>query len=160
VPAELIARSEVEGIWELGAGPAFGSMRVEYAQELAASSLARVPAELRGRVLLFDWWIRNEDRNYTEQGGNPNLLWNIAEGQLVVFDHNLAFDEEFDAEQFRSGHAFRQHLSALSDPVFQAAEAARLHGALQHFDAILSEMPDVWLTGAVEGGQNFDIDSP
>ena len=87
VPSELVSQSHLEGIWELGSGPAFGSRQVAYAQEISVSTLVRVPLELQQRVLLFDWWIKNEDRYYSEpQGGNPNLLWNMADNEMVVLD--------------------------------------------------------------------------
>lgn len=34
-------------------------------------------------VLVFDWWVRNEDRHLTEMSGNPNLLWDMQAGQLA-----------------------------------------------------------------------------
>src|SRR4051812_40854470 len=43
VPAKLITTSLVQGIHELGAGSAFGSMRVPSVQELSSSTLPRVP---------------------------------------------------------------------------------------------------------------------
>jgi hypothetical protein len=155
VPSELVSQSPLEGIWELGSGPAFASSQVPYVQEISASTLVRVPLELQRRVLLFDWWIKNEDRHYSEQyGGNPNLLWNMADNEVVVIDHNLAFDEDFDAAKFWSGHVFRALRVAFSDEQFQFSEKSRLSVVLKHFDAIITELPQEWVENS-----NFDIDA-
>jgi hypothetical protein len=155
VPRELVAESQMAGIQELGHGPAFGSARVEFAQELSTSTIVKVPKELQAQVLLFDWWILNEDRHYTELGGNPNLLWNYEAGELVVFDHNLAFDEEFRIDSFLESHVFSERATTISNPDFRAWEAARLNAALEHLDAIFSELPQAWC----EGAPDFDIDA-
>ncbi len=57
-------------------------------------------------MLLFDWWVHNEDRHLTLRGGNPNLLWDMQLGQLVVIDHNQAFDRDFNASRFLDSHVF------------------------------------------------------
>jgi hypothetical protein len=43
-----------------------------------------VPVALALDVLVFDWWLRNEDRHLTESGGNPNLLWDVTGEQLDI----------------------------------------------------------------------------
>ena len=77
VPATLVRFSAMPDIADLGVGPAFASQAVEDAQELAFAALSRVPEQLRLQVLLFDWWVHNEDRTLNEYGGNPNLLWSF-----------------------------------------------------------------------------------
>ena len=64
--------------------------------ELTASTVMEVPVNLQQDVLAFDWWIRNSYRYLTEKGGNPNLFWQPDSHGLVVIDHNLAFDAEFN----------------------------------------------------------------
>ncbi len=158
VSASLVNGSDLEGIWELGPGPAFGSMRVEFAQELGPSTAVRVTPELQARVLLFDWWIRNEDRTLTDRGGNPNLAWDMAGSELVVFDHNLAFDDEFDGRRFQDSHAFRERLFEFSDSTFRRRETDRLTVAMGEFAAIVAEIPEAWTDGESRDDEYFDID--
>ena len=155
VPRELVAQSQMTGIQELGEGPAFGSARVEFAQELSSSTLVRIPKELQARVFLFDWWILNEDRHFTELGGNPNLLWNYEVGELAVIDHNSAFDPGFRVECFRETHAFASRASGFDDRDFRAHETERLEGALAELETIFCELPKEWC----EGAPDFDIDA-
>ena len=144
VPQALIAGSAVEGIGELGTGPAFGSEKVPFGQELGRLHLTRVPQELRRRVLLFDWWVQNEDRSFGPAGGNPNLLWNTETQQLVVIDHNLAFDIDFGADRFWGNHIFREERSAFLDEHFCQEQRAAFEMALQSLPKILLELPDEW----------------
>lgn len=155
VPARLVEASDLEGIEDLGGGLAFGSQQVSETLELSLSRVKRVPEELRRKVLAFDWWIQNEDRYLTERGGNPNLLWQVEGGGLVVFDHNMAFDPEFSVQCFREGHAFAGVLSAFAEPDFQEQMSEKLLTAAGHLDQILQGCPEEWL----EQATNFDIDT-
>jgi hypothetical protein len=111
VPKELVAGND-EFERDLGDGVAFGSRRVEPAERLAMAFVREDPDGVLSKNLLFDWWIRNCDRALTETGGNPNLLWELNPGRVVVFDHDNAFDDGFDATQFWKFHALRGHLNA------------------------------------------------
>ncbi len=57
---------------DLGAGPAFGSLK-QTIMELNYAGIDLVPDELQRNMLAFDWWIHNDDRMLSESGGNPNL---------------------------------------------------------------------------------------
>lgn len=63
---------------ELAAGTVFGSQVVTCTQEFGFTHRARVPESLRARILLFDYWVQNDDRRISESGGNSNLLWEPA----------------------------------------------------------------------------------
>ncbi|MEI8635068.1 hypothetical protein P4S72_29545 [Vibrio sp. PP-XX7] len=47
-------------------------------------------------LFLFDYWIKNGDRNLTQNGGNPNLFIRSDLQSFIVLDHNLAFDVDHD----------------------------------------------------------------
>ncbi len=80
-----------------------------------------VPLELQRQVVAFDWWIRDADR----LRGDANLLWDANHQSLVVIDHNLAFDSQFDAAQFSTQHVFADQWPVLAyDLVEQANHAA------------------------------------
>jgi hypothetical protein len=69
----------VPGINELGSDLAFGSTAIKGAKELTYTRLNVPSADLQQRILVFDWWTRNEDRHLTRLGGNPNMIMDSSE---------------------------------------------------------------------------------
>lgn len=130
---------------ELGAGAVFASCAWPNLNEILYSELSLVPQDVRRDVAAFDWWTRNADRTLSATGGNPNLLWNAAEGELVVIDHNQAFDPEFDAERFLETHVFRADLIELrSDLASMAQYSERMSATLDLWDPALAMVPEEW----------------
>ena len=152
VPAELaLAFGPQAGA--LGHGTVFGSLQASGVQEFAVTQLKRVDAEQRRRLLAFDWWVENADRSLSPHGGNPNLLWRASESQLLVIDHNLAFDAAFDEAAFFETHVFRQDADdVFADLVCRAETSALLDSALSCFDAAVQSLPSgwLWLDGVVQ----------
>jgi hypothetical protein len=114
VPSSLIELGSRADLTELGAGSAFGSRKARVV-ELSVGHLSLVSKEQQADVLAFDWWVRNGDRTLSAAGGNPNLFWDIDESQLVVLDHNLAFDDDFSVENFVELHAFSEQIRASTE---------------------------------------------
>ena len=83
VPQALIQTALRPDLWELGSGSAFGSRRHDFAQELTVSHLDLIDHAVQQDILVFDWWVHNQDRTLTEKGGNPNLLWDQGGGHVV-----------------------------------------------------------------------------
>jgi len=108
VSRSLLEFCAVPGIEDLETGPAFGSLHVDNAVSLPPVEIKTVPVELRQKILLFDWWIQNEDRILGEIGGNVNLLWTPASNKLTAIDHNCAFDKDFDENRFFNNHVFSE----------------------------------------------------
>ena len=130
---------------DLGAGPAFGSRVVARTQELSMSHLCDVPVQLQRDVLMFDWWVRNSDRTLTSLSGNPNLLWDADAKQLVVIDHNVAFDREFDGHSFSAMHVFSQEIpKVFQDLVERLSYTERLRSALAAWAVACQNVPDEW----------------
>lgn len=144
VAPELIAISPSE--WqELGHGLAFGSLAIRSTMEVNVANIERVPIQTRQDLLVFDWWIRNEDRTLTEHGGNPNLLWNTEHEKIVVIDHNLAFDAHFNARDFLACHIFREEWNSVTqDWIMRADYADRMKRCLVELETIWDRMPDEW----------------
>lgn len=145
VPDELIA-ADVDGIYQdLGTGPTFASSRVG-TMELNRTHIAHIPLSLRHDVLLFDWWIHNGDRNLTGIGGNPNLLWKPGSaGTLIMIDHNLAFDPDFDPAGFLSLHAFANDaMSLFHDISLRDKYRNRMMCALRCWSEICDTLPNEW----------------
>jgi hypothetical protein len=148
VPPELVAASIAShdglSLDELGPGAAFGSRKVS-AVEFRRTYLDQVPFDLRARVAAFDWWIQNSDRSLTIKGGNVNLLWGIEENELVVIDHNLAFDSDFDADTFSETHVFCDDFHIMKgDFDFRESLRASFCSVLPEFDQIVATIPPEW----------------
>lgn len=144
VPAGL-AELHPEGR-DLGSGPVFASQLAHNLNEILFLQRDRVPLEVRRDVLAFDWWVRNADRSLTATGGNPNLLWNAAAGELVVIDHNQAFDPDFDAKAFLDTHIFQAEFAVIcSDLVLMAQYSERMKATLKSWDHAWGLVPEEWL---------------
>lgn len=145
VPGELIEADQSGWLKDLGVGEVFASQKVN-AVELTATHRERVPQSVCQDLLVFDWWVRNGDRTLTERGGNPNLLWKHEEdGQLVVIDHNLAFDPDFSVEAFRTSHVFADEVPAVfSNFLARSAYGVRLRKALSVWERSCAMIPDSW----------------
>ncbi|NHZ81243.1 hypothetical protein F2P44_18465 [Massilia sp. CCM 8695] len=144
VPSALISLRSRDDVNELGSGPAFGSRRRQVV-ELSFTHIDKVPISSRRDVLAFDWWIRNGDRTLSDAGGNPNLFWDVKSDQLVVLDHNQAFDIHFSAQNFAALHVFKRECPSLfEDWVAQEHYATRYHDAMANWDGICNTIPDEW----------------
>ncbi len=117
----------------IGFGPCFASREVSQNQWLERGVMAReVPKTWQNDVLVFDRWIRNEDRNQ----GNSNLLWVSHESQLVVIDHNLAFDPDFNVNDFFKLHVFSEARERVFGDLVAIAEyKMRMEKALLSFQS-------------------------
>ena len=157
VPQELIEADLTGWLKDLGGGAVFASRKV-LGQELAASQVQSLPRDLRRDVLVFDWWVRNNDRNRTAQGGNVNLLWQpgqltrnddnekVVEGGVAVIDHNLALDMEFSAHEFCRSHVFAGDLpETFSDFLLRQSFSQRLQQALEVWDSAWDDLPPAWV---------------
>lgn len=146
IPEELCDLRMGDWVRDLVPGAAFASRRVE-ASDFAWSMTSRVPADQRALIAAFDWWIRNADRTLSALGGNPNLLWRQGRkgGEVVVFDHNLAFEAGFDAAQFLDSHVFADDLVQLaSDWVARQQVRQGFEVALHCLPQACATIPDAW----------------
>lgn len=143
IPRELIdGNAELET--ELGHGIAFGSRLVGAAERLALAFVREDSDGTLSRILLFDRWVRNSDRALTVMGGNPNLLWQHNPGRIVIFDHDNAFEETFDQDNFWKLHALRAHRSAWETD--QRIEMLNwLASGTDLFNRFWNELPEEWL---------------
>ena len=162
VPEELIESDPAGELNELGAGPAFGSRARDGVMELMASQVTEVPMELQEAVVVFDWWVQNGDRLLSEQGGNPNLLWDSGREELLVIDHNQAFAADFDPAVFRDYHVFATAGRRVAqDQVRRRDYESRLARALAHWDDMVRKIPPEWFYADPEMTvpADFDLES-
>ena len=125
--------------------------------EITWSEAEALPAGQMAEVLLFDWWVQNEDRSLSSLGGNPNLLMgpgNAGARRLWVFDFNLAFDEHFDSERFWQNHLFADLLPDWPQAFREKVEAA-MHSALAKVPEIFRSLPLEWLH--IDGDENLPV---
>jgi hypothetical protein len=153
VPSELVQFSARDDIQDLGAGTGFGSQLVENVDELAYLFIEQIDAKLRAKILLFDWWICNNDRTLTEEGGNVNLLWSHRDSRLHVIDQNLAFDPE-GMDGFWDNHVFRDSLRDWT-PGFRDEMQTTMRTALTDLERWWNEMPESWTD--VDAGVVFRV---
>lgn len=143
---DALARSrQQQGDHDLAAGLAFGSQRVANVRDFEPTLLAQCDPHFRRDLVAFDWWVRNADRTLGEMSGNPNLLWVTGGEGPVVIDHNLAFDEHFDAALFVQTHVFRADFEIIrGDLMLQADYQQRFAALLPLLDALWLELPHNW----------------
>lgn len=145
VPEELINPKAFPEINDLGSGIVFASKEASHPQELTLTTRNLVADELATDVLIFDWWVRNEDRHLTGQGGNPNLLWDMQSSGLVVIDHNQAFDRSFSVERFLNTHVFASHWNLVySDHFERSRYLTKLTASLAKLQNIRDNIPETW----------------
>lgn len=145
VPIELVEAQVFPEISDLGSGIVFASRELPHPQELTVTTRNLVASGLAKDVLVFDWWLHNEDRHLTDLGGNPNLLWDMQAGELVVIDHNQAFDRNFSPEQFLESHVFADYWNQVfGDHVERKRYQTRLGEALAKLPDIRVNIPDSW----------------
>lgn len=158
VPEELAEVLSAEDALALGRGPAFGSAE-QRITELAFSQIPDVPHEMRGSLLVFDWWISNVDRQLTRNGGNANLFWDAEAQRLVVIDHNQAFDPDFDPDHFFRYHAFKGSVSLVFDDLVERQHYTdRMEQALKGWDSIIQAIPEEWFYIDPEMTVELDFD--
>lgn len=145
VADELIEYSAIPDIASLGAGTGFGSFHVGGATELDYGDIEKIDEPLRADVLLFDYWIQNDDRGLGEKGGNPNMLWKMPKEQLVLIDHNAAFDVEFTPAAFFKNHAFGS-AHGYWDEGYRADRQKKLLAILGKLPDKLASLPEEWFT--------------
>ncbi|GAW95501.1 MULTISPECIES: HipA family kinase [Colwellia] len=128
--------------FELGAGSAFASEYVPSLQEISYSDLLNMDSDLLKNIYVFDYWIKNDDRTLTELGGNPNLFINQHNRNIVVLDHNLAFELNFDMSSFQRIHvsicSFDDNLDLLIRDEFYN----KIHQAFSELDLIIEKIPE------------------
>lgn len=158
VPEALLAFDTGE-LRDLGAGPAFGSRERQITELTFAAIMDNIRESLQQDVLLFDWWVRNGDRMLSEVGGNPNLFLEPGTGELIVIDHNQAFDDSLEKNDFLESHVFgAQAGHVFGDSAGRSAYNARLAAALEHWPDIRAGIPEDWLFLDPEMTVSVDFD--
>lgn len=124
----------------------FASSFVENIQDITTASLSSLPQQLINDLYMFDYWIRNGDRNLTEYGGNPNFFIDPKTGNPFVIDHNLAFDEDFDITNHKALHVCAPYVQwAVLFEIEKERYERMFAKSLVDFENALKDIPQEWL---------------
>ncbi|MCK5133779.1 MAG: hypothetical protein KAR40_16720 [Candidatus Sabulitectum sp.] len=124
----------------IGEGLCFASRMVKHPSIVRKEEIENINIETRCRILLFDWWIKNMDRSDT----NTNLLW-TTDGSIKVIDHNLAFDKDFEEEEFFTRHLFRKDRAMPEVGLnFPQKMSELAENVLSQFEAVWDQIPEEW----------------
>lgn len=129
---------------EIGEGTAFASEFIDDLQEVNYQKLDNASVDILRDLYVFDYWIRNADRNLTEQGGNPNLFYKQSSLDVIVLDHNLAFDNDFLNQDHAQLHVCKRFWPVQFDFDAQQKYEDRMRNSLQHWDDLISKIPNDW----------------
>jgi len=140
-----ILRHDRDAMASLGVGCGFASKYQSNIYTVAQPDIRNISLELLSKVYLFDYWIKNEDRTGTEFGGNSNLFINVSDSSLIVLDHNLAFDPNYNAEDAKRYHICRE--AWFRDPRWTTREAlvAEMEKALKEVKDWATLLPSDWV---------------
>ncbi|WP_039970388.1 HipA family kinase [Vibrio halioticoli] len=148
------------GHYELSEGDWFASKYEENIQDVPYQKLCELDLEGLKLLFLFDYWMKNGDRNLTQSGGNPNLFIRSDLQSFIVLDHNLAFDKDHDEtfSQLKELHVgssawFAEQRSLLDHDYYKEL----LENCVSELDSILESIPDEWLENCVDIGIVEDI---
>lgn len=136
--------------FEIGEGMAFASEHIPDLQEVNYQQLQHCAENQLQDLYVFDYWIRNADRNLTELSGNPNLFYKHSNFEMIVLDHNLACDKEFRIEDHQKLHVSSQFWPAQIDYVLQQNFEQRIRKAMNSWNDLVAAIPDDWKEGVAD----------
>lgn len=148
VSSELLVETRPE--WRnIGAGIAFASSKQYGCQWFEHSFADSVAQQLRRDLVMFDWWVRNQDR----EANNTNLLWESNSKSLLVIDFDAAFDASFFPTFFHNYHVFSGDWKDVSDDCLLRADyEERFSQALAVLEEACDNLPLEW----IKGGESSD----
>ncbi|RUO75122.1 hypothetical protein CWI80_04035 [Pseudidiomarina sediminum] len=141
---EGLVRYNDEASSTLGHGELFATKYIEGLQEVTYQTLEASDGAIAASLFVFDWWIRNDDRNLSQKGGNPNLFYQPANKNFFVIDHNLAFDQSIDFNEFKANHLGRTSWEQKRNLFTRDEFERRAHLGLDKIDEIFAQLPDEW----------------
>lgn len=144
-PPALLKSLDSATARDLGKGYAVGSRQVQAVSELRHDEIPLIPTATQQAILLFDYWVQNEDRTLSDLGGNPNLLLNKTTSELYAIDYNLILPTAFDAALFWQTHVFRHAFPQPTGQLQQQAFEQNMQRALSQWPQAWQQLPDDWL---------------
>lgn len=154
VSPELLAETRPE--WQnIGCGVAFASSKQDGYQWFEVGFVNSVEQRLRRDLVMFDWWVRNQDR----EENNTNLLWDSFSKSLLVIDFDASFDTNFFPTLFQNYHVFSQDWAEVSaDCLLRSEYEQRFSEALAVLNEACDNLPLEWVKGGVSTDGEFSLD--
>ena len=132
------------GTFDLEAGYCFASLYTPNLQEITYNQVKGVPKQLLRDLFIFDYWIKNNDRILTSNGGNPNFFLEQLTKNTCVVDHNLAFADDFKTEEHVTEHVCSDYWEGL-ELVDRTIYTQKFQDGLKDIDSVIDKIPDEWL---------------
>ena len=141
VSDELLKFNSRDDIYELNSNLLWGVEEIPHAIDYEDFFRKDVNEDLCRKIILFDWFIKNEDRKI----GNANLLWQVASKKLFVIDHNNAFDVDFDKCSFWERHVFRDENRIVLTADYSKQFIELMQNAYDNLDKYFDLLPFEWI---------------
>lgn len=141
---ELIEYAVVEGVEDLKPGIAFASQRIPFADVVRSSHVRSIDETLRLQCLCFDFWVQNSDRKLGVFDGDSNVLWDPAMQTIALIDHDQCLDPDFDPDELKREHAFRDSRPFLEKSAFKKWRT-RFESTIYNIGKIWDEIPHEWI---------------
>lgn len=146
IPAPLIASSNDPDVASsLGFGLGFASLWQDACEPVTPAIRDRQSPNFLASLYAFDHWVANGDRSLGLETGNPNLLYRLKDREVVVFDHNLAFDGNYVPGELISHAGRRSWMGVGRQPDFRASLRERMAIARARLNEVEGHLPDEWL---------------
>ena len=146
---ESLVEYDTDLLVGLGSGIAFASHLKPFLIEVNVDILKRADKGILRDLFMFDYWINNGDRTLTELGGNPNLYCNVVSNSLVVFDHNLAFEQGFSLGDHKNLHVanflFKGQTDLFEPLLERGYYEAKFTQVFNELDDIIATIPNEWI---------------
>ena len=144
---EYLIQDDSDYFHDIGLGPAFASKYIPQLQEVNQTIIDSIQPNTLRDIFVFDFWVNNEDRTWTHHGGNPNLIYGAAEKEIIVFDHNNAFDNDFEVDAFKKYHVgslcwFQSQRDLLVINEYKD----RMRSALTKLESAIDSIPEEWFS--------------
>lgn len=154
VSPELLAETPEK--WRnIGSGVAFASCKQDGYQWFELGFVDAVEQQLRHDLLMFDWWVRNQDR----EENNTNLLWDSVSKSLLVIDFDSSFEESFFPTFFQSYHIFSSDWTEISGDCLRRSDyEQRFSSALAVLNKACGSLPLEWLKGNMSADGELSLE--
>lgn len=130
--------------FDIEAGYCFASLYKPNIQEITFNQIEGLNKNLLKDLFVFDYWIKNNDRNLTQYGGNANFFFDQGSKDAFVLDHNLSFANDFDLQAHKTQHVGSCCWEGL-DLVDRQHYEKKFEKAYSVVDNAVKNIPDDWL---------------
>lgn len=130
--------------YNIEGGYCFASYYHPNIQEITYNQINGLDTWLLKDLFMFDYWVKNNDRNLSQYGGNANFFFDQRTKQPFVLDHNLSFSDDFDLAAHMAQHVGASRWEGL-DLVDMQHYEKKFENAFSVVDNAIKTIPDEWL---------------